>query len=232
MEHSHQFPRRLTPGCPACAPRIEARNQAIAHLAEALHLLTGSGSSDEQATLRLNIGPINLTGADVTNCHSIDITPKQAEGLADAVDSMNSHLASESVIDQSLRDLAAGIEAAIPIDEDSLSRRKAGFQAWMEGQAGEAIESGEWSAAAVAQNDPDLYADVTDLFAELDPIEITDKVIRDRQADLPDVAHLLDDLFGDIPYPYADEDVPLPHDQAQMDALTSEVESHLKDGEL
>jgi hypothetical protein len=95
----------------------------------------------------------------------------------------------------------------------------------------EMIPSGEWSAAAVAQNDPQLYADVTDLFAELDPIEITDKVIRDRKADLPEVAHLLDDLFGDIPYPYADEDVPLPHDQAQMDALTGEVENHLKDGD-
>jgi hypothetical protein len=95
----------------------------------------------------------------------------------------------------------------------------------------EALTSGGWSAAEVAETEPDLYADVTDLFAELDPIEITDKVIRDRQASLPDVAHLLDDLFGDIPYPYAEEDVPLPHDQAQMDALTGEVESYLKDGD-
>jgi hypothetical protein len=94
----------------------------------------------------------------------------------------------------------------------------------------EQIPSGEWSAAAVAQCNPDLYADVTDLFDELDPIEITDKVIRDRQADLPDVAQLLDELFGDVPYPYDDEDVPLPHDQTQMDALTAEVEQHLAEG--
>ena len=31
----------------------------------------------------------------------------------------------------------------------------------------EEIPSGEWSAAAVAQNDPDLYAQVTDLFEEI-----------------------------------------------------------------
>lgn len=96
----------------------------------------------------------------------------------------------------------------------------------------EALPTGGWSAAEVAQTEPGLYADVTDLFDELDPIEITDKVIRDRQAGLSDVAHLLDDLFGDIAYPYDEEDVPLPHDQAQMDALTSEVENHLKDGDL
>lgn len=96
----------------------------------------------------------------------------------------------------------------------------------------EQIPSGEWSAAAVAQHSTDIYAQVTDVFLLLDPIEITDKVIRDREADLVDVARVLDEAFGDIPYPYAEEDVPLPHDQAQMDALTAEVESHLRDGDL
>ena len=94
----------------------------------------------------------------------------------------------------------------------------------------ETIPSGDFSAAAVAQCNPDLYAQVTDLFLLLDPIEITDQVIRDRQASLADVAQRLDEMYGDIPYPYADEDVPLPHDQAQMDALTAEVESYLQDG--
>jgi len=208
MDHSHQFPRRLTPGCPACAPRIEARNQAIAHLAEALHLLTGSGSSDEQATLRLNIGPINLTGADVTNCHSIDITPKQAEGLADAVDSMNAYLDSESAIDQSLRDLADGIEAAIPIDEASVARRKARFDAWLEGQSGEAIESGEWSAAAVAQHSPDATAFITDTFIELDHRAITKEVLDETEGSKLKLAKtlLLDEWFGEIADAYADED--------------------------
>lgn len=92
----------------------------------------------------------------------------------------------------------------------------------------EALPTGGWSAAEVAQTEPALYADVTDLFNGLDPIEITDKVIRDRQADLVDVAHLLDDLFGDIPYPYDEEDVPLPHDQEQMDGLVAEAEEFLK----
>lgn len=89
----------------------------------------------------------------------------------------------------------------------------------------------DFSVEAITRNFPEMVAEITDLFDSLDPIEITDKVIRDRQADLAAVAQTLDDLFGDIPYPYAEEDVPLPHDQAQMDALTGEVESHLKDGD-
>ena len=101
----------------------------------------------------------------------------------------------------------------------------------MEQPAFETIPSGEYAPAAIAQYAPDLYADITDVFMLLDPIEITDKVIRDREAALADVSRVLDELYGDIPYPYADEDVPLPHDQAQMDALTAEVESYLRDGE-
>lgn len=41
----------------------------------------------------------------------------------------------------------------------------------------EAIPTGEWSAAAVAQNDPDLYADVTDLFDAVDPWSYLDDVL-------------------------------------------------------
>jgi hypothetical protein len=136
-----------------------------------------------------------------TGGRTVHVTAKTAEAITDAVDPINAYLGSGSREDDKLR---AAVDQVQP--------------------------AGEWSAAAVAQCYPDLYADVTDLFAALDPIEITDKVIRDRQADLPDVAQLLDELFGDIPYPYADEDVPLPHDQTQMDALTAEVENYLQDG--
>jgi hypothetical protein len=94
----------------------------------------------------------------------------------------------------------------------------------------EQIPSGLFSAAAVAQNDRDLYADVTDLFMLLDPIEITDTVIRDRQASLADVSQVLDEMYGDVSYPYDEEDVPLPHDQAQMDALVAEAEEFLESG--
>ena len=41
----------------------------------------------------------------------------------------------------------------------------------------ETIPSGEWSAAAVAQCNPDLYADVTDLFDAIDPISLLDDVL-------------------------------------------------------
>ena len=40
----------------------------------------------------------------------------------------------------------------------------------------EQIPTGVWSAAAVAQNNPDLYADVTDLFLLIDPQSYLDDV--------------------------------------------------------
>ena len=169
-------------------------SRAIAHLAEAVYLLSCVRDQDDQATVPVTIGE-----------NQIMVTPKTAEALADAVDSMNACLDSESPIDGALRDLAGGI-------------------------LGERIGSGEWSAATVAQKNTDLWDAVNDVYAELDPIEITDKVIRDREADLAGVAQALDELYGDIPYPYADEDVPLPHDQAEMDALTAEVENYLANG--
>ncbi|MFF7335423.1 hypothetical protein [Streptomyces sp. NPDC008150] len=41
----------------------------------------------------------------------------------------------------------------------------------------EAIPSGLYSDAAVAQNEPDLYADVTDLFHDVDPWSYLDDVL-------------------------------------------------------
>ena len=230
MEHSHVFPNRLTPGCPACEQLAEARDRAIGHLYEALYLLAGLRGEDDPATIRLNLAPITFTGDFARLCHNIDLSAKQAEALSDAIDSMNAYAGSEALSDDQIGEAMRRAESAIDVDSDSLARRKAEFMAWLEGQSGEDIASGEWSAAAVAKSDPDLYADVSDLFASLDPIEITDKVIRDREADLAGVAQVLDELYGDVPYPYAEEDVPLPHDQTQMDALTAEVEKHLQDG--
>jgi hypothetical protein len=96
----------------------------------------------------------------------------------------------------------------------------------------EQIPSGDFTIAAIAQCYPDLFADVTDVFMLLDPVDITDQAIRDRhqQTSLTVLVQILDDLFGEIPYPYAEEDVPLPLDQMQMDSLTAEVESYLQDG--
>jgi hypothetical protein len=170
--HTHGPTPGFVSGCPLCDAAKEARNQAIEHLHEALFLLSKVNPSGELPTVRLNLGPIGITGDDIQRCHSVDLTAKQAEALSDAVDSMNAYAGTESPIDQDLRDLAAGIEAAVPVDEDRLTR----FKGWLQGLSGEAIESGEWSAAAVAQNDPDLYADVTDLFDGIDPQDYLDDV--------------------------------------------------------
>jgi hypothetical protein len=76
----------------------------------------------------------------------------------------------------------------------------------MQQPAFEAIASGEWSAAAVAQCNPDLYADIVDVFMLLDPREITKTVLDHRQVDMPRAIEALDDWFGEIADPYADED--------------------------
>jgi hypothetical protein len=225
--HSHGPTPHLIDGCPLCEHLKTARNQAIEHLSEALHLLAGLRPETDRPTLRLNIAPIDLTADDTGRCHSIDLTAKQAEALSDAIDSMNAYAGSESPIDRDLRGIA---DAIAEVGEAGVAQRYAEFMARVERQNSESIGSGEWSAAAVAQNDTDLWDAVNAAYADLDPIEITDKVIRDREADLADVAQILDELYGDVPYPYAEEDVPLPHDQAQMDALTSEVETFLQDG--
>ncbi|MFJ4473254.1 hypothetical protein ACIP2X_37970 [Streptomyces sp. NPDC089424] len=139
--------------------------QAIAHLAEALHLLAAVGNQDE-ATVPVTIGD-----------QQINVTPKTAEALADSVDSMNAYLGIEHPIDSELRDLADRIEEATDFDPDSMKRATARFMGWLQGQSGEAIESGEWSAAAVSQNDRELYADVTDFFDSIDPISLLDDVL-------------------------------------------------------
>ena len=70
----------------------------------------------------------------------------------------------------------------------------------------EAIPSGEFSAAAVAQYDPDLYSDVIDVFMLLDPREITRTVLDHRQVDMLYAVQALDDVYGEVADPYADED--------------------------
>jgi hypothetical protein len=173
MDHNHSPSGHLIPGCDACRLVAEARNQALNHLAEAVDLLATihNQHTDQQPVLRMNLAPIDLTGDGIDHCRSIDLTAKLAEALADAVDSMAAHAGSEP--------------PAFDIDTASLARRKAELMAWMEGQTGEAIPSGEFSAAAVAQYNPDLYADVTDLFLVIDPQSYLDDVVN---ADCPEAA--------------------------------------------
>ncbi|WP_042174512.1 hypothetical protein [Streptomyces sp. NBRC 110035] len=53
----------------------------------------------------------------------------------------------------------------------------------------EAIPSGEYSPAAVAQNDPHLYADVTDLFLLVDPLSYLDDVLTSLEPDAAAAAY-------------------------------------------
>jgi hypothetical protein len=148
--------------------------RAIAHLAEALLLLACVRDQGDTSSVPIRIGPAD-TG------HTIHVTAKTAEAIADAVDSINAYMASESVEDDKLRaavqQMQPAIDELIGADEASMAWRLAELKARAQAGNGEAIASGEWSAAAVAQNDPDLYADVTDLFDSIDPISLLDDVL-------------------------------------------------------
>ncbi|MFD7995488.1 hypothetical protein [Streptomyces mexicanus] len=155
------------------------RDRAIAHLAEALYLLSAVRNPGDEPTVPVTIGD-----------QQIMLTPKTAEAIADAIDSMNAYMASETVHDNKI----------------GMAARQAELTAWLEGQASETIPSGVWSAAAVAQNDPHLYAQVVEAFADVDPRTVTANVMNDRHASCASVIQALDDVFGDYPDPYADED--------------------------
>lgn len=157
--------------------------RAIAHLSEALYLLSAVRDPGDNPDIPIHVGPAG-TG------HTIHFTPKVIEAIADAIDSMNAYMASETVHDNKI----------------GMAARQAELTAWLEGQASETIPSGVWSAAAVAQNDPHLYAQVVDAFADVDPRTVTANVMNDRHASCASVIQALDDVFGDYPDPYADED--------------------------
>ncbi|QBJ94446.1 hypothetical protein D0Z67_29190 (plasmid) [Streptomyces seoulensis] len=58
----------------------------------------------------------------------------------------------------------------------------------------EEIPSGEWSAAAVAQNDPELYADLVDLLDSVDPEPLLHAEIDAMYAGIDPLSYLDDVL--------------------------------------
>jgi hypothetical protein len=186
--HNHLKTLRFVTDCPLCEAEKSVRNQAIEHLSEALHLLEGLRKPGDKPTIRLNLAPIGLSGDDVDRCHSIDLTAKQAESLSEVIDT------------------ASGITLEDAAVRDALAKGKARLESWMAGQVSESIESGEWTADALISTDPELAAEIVDTFLELDPREITKTVLDHRQVDMPRAIAALDDWFGEIADPYADED--------------------------
>ncbi|MFJ7297515.1 hypothetical protein [Streptomyces collinus] len=147
--------------------------RAIVRLSEALLLLATVRDQGDTTSVPIHIGPAD-------SGHTVHVTSKTAEAIADAVDSMNAYLGSESVEDDKL---SAAFQQAQPVideliraDEESVASRHAELMARLDGQSRESITSGEWSAAAVAQCNPDLYADITDLFLVIDPQDYLDDV--------------------------------------------------------
>jgi Fe-S-cluster formation regulator IscX/YfhJ len=179
MEHFHGLTGRLVAGCGACDMQKAARDLAIHHLHEALNLL-GLIGGDDKKTIRLNMSPIGVTGDDTFLCHSVDLTAKQAESIADEVDSLNHY---------------AAVDQPAPAFEE--------FYAYMRREGNGNSQADR--EAFVADNQ-DMAADLVDLFSELDPREINRTVLDRREVDLPTAVRALDDVFGEIADPYADED--------------------------
>lgn len=128
---------------------MEDRNHAIRDLADALRRLSRADQTGEQQTVRISINPAGpVKGEDAELYRSIDVTPKAAQVLADAVDSMNAYLSSEQP----------------------------------------EVLASEWGADAVAQNYPDLYAKVTDVFLLIDPDAYLDDVLNSPDPDASMVA--------------------------------------------
>ncbi len=72
----------------------------------------------------------------------------------------------------------------------------------------EQILSGDWTAARFATTHWDLADQIQDVFLNLDPRAITRDVLDHTEGSKPKLAMvlLLDDWFGQIADPYADED--------------------------
>lgn len=76
----------------------------------------------------------------------------------------------------------------------------------IEQPAFETIPSGIYSAAAVAQNDPHLYADITDVLDNVDLVDLTKDALDEPIAGKLAITLVLDEWFGDVSDSYADED--------------------------
>ncbi|MEU7338687.1 hypothetical protein [Streptomyces sp. NPDC007074] len=89
--HTHGKTPYFVTGCPLCDAEKATRNQAIEHLSEALHLLQDLSADGSKPRVRLNLGPVGVTGDDISLCRSFDVTAKTVEKLADAISAMNAH---------------------------------------------------------------------------------------------------------------------------------------------
>lgn len=93
--HSHLPTGHLVNGCPLCDAEKAQRNAAIDHLSDALTLFANLRRDGDPATVRTNLGPADITSDDVQRCHSYDLSARQIDSLADAVDSLNAYVGSE-----------------------------------------------------------------------------------------------------------------------------------------
>jgi hypothetical protein len=70
----------------------------------------------------------------------------------------------------------------------------------------EQLPGADWNAMSFVTMHWQLATDIQELFLDLDPREITKTVLDHRQVDMPRAIEALDDWFGEIADPAADED--------------------------
>ncbi|MFF1574814.1 hypothetical protein ACFVWR_18905 [Leifsonia sp. NPDC058292] len=97
----------------------------------------------------------------------------------------------------------------------------------------EDIAGGEWSAIDVADRNPDLYLDVVEIFLLLDPRTVQASVLDHRQAEFLRVIEAIDDVFGDLSDPLADEDGEAPDtNAADIKDLLTQAEAFANEEQL
>ncbi|MEW2402157.1 hypothetical protein [Streptomyces sp. NPDC046862] len=165
------------------------RSEAIRALAEAIARLSADRPAGEQPIARINIAPIDLRGADWTgDCHSVDLTATELEALTTATEAVPDRETLARITRDGQPRLRRTLDALADVDWDALNANS------------------QTDRDAFADKHGDLAGDLTDLFTGLDPREMNRTVMDHREVDLMTAVQALDDVFGEIADPYADED--------------------------
>jgi hypothetical protein len=161
-------------------------SEALRALVDALRRLSQDRPIEEQAVIRINLAPMDVRGADWTDCYSVDLTATELEALTTAAEAVPDRETLRRITQDGKPKLMAALDAMA--DRDALN------------------QNSQADRDAFLADHTEMAADLTDLFLDLDPREINRTVLDRREVDFPTAVRALDDVFGEIADPYADED--------------------------
>lgn len=174
-------------------------------LAAALEACNQAGEPGEPSIGGINLVPtdrhgnpdIDLHGDDFPNFHAVDLT---ASGLVEALKMLGGDSDLTLRVDRNITRIMQGLEDAVQVDPERLENSKARLLTWMDAY-GEGLSADEFRT-----QHEDLADQLTGLFNDIDPRDMTDAALKDPKVENMRVIAALDDVFGEIADPYADED--------------------------